>query len=398
MNPDDYLKMMESMSRALESVNTPSMHTAIESVSKAIVEQARQAAAIQFRFTLPPDYMDALKRAHLAFDGRFDMDRLKLLGMESDRFARELSSQQTAIDDLLQGMHVSSEVSYRLNEKVLSSLAPAEALLSSKRLNEMLIGFAVAPQRAFQEFARQQLELASKASELVRQNRFALVEAAADLLPSMSSGLEYGTLMSPSLARLATRQSGVNVFSELAIDLEDSTREEKTSLIVTAVADSRPGQAANLGARIAELVFFINTEAEREGEPPVFKPTSKSQYACCLIPTTVATDELSFCNLVDYLFFLLYEGSGEAKRITGRWGGDKLGPLWILKNLRKSARHDLDHGEEKKIIEKNKAIGDAYKELIGKAMPRSREEWAEAQVSLYTHLVDMLEALYENGV
>jgi hypothetical protein len=67
-----------------------------------------------------------------------------------------------------------------------------------------------------------------------------------------------------------------------------------------------------------------------------------------------------------------------------------------LKNLRKSARHDLDHGAEKEIAKKNLAIGDAYKSLIGKTMPRSREEWAEAQVTLYTHLVDMLEALYKN--
>jgi len=60
----------------------------------------------------------------------------------------------------------------------------------------------------------------------------------------------------------------------------------------------------------------LNTEAEREGRSPVFKPTTKNLYACGRIPVCVATEDSTFNYVVDQLYFLLYEGSGSSKVVS----------------------------------------------------------------------------------
>jgi hypothetical protein len=118
---------------------------------------------------------------------------------------------------------------------------------------------------------------------------------------------------------------------------------------------------------------------------------------CGIIPTRVATDEQSFGEIVDQLYFLLYEGSGAASRLRERCSNDQLAALWRLKHLRTGVRHDVGHGGSKDVEKKNRQIGEAYKSLIAMVMPRSRPDWTRAQVALYGQLVEMLEFIWYEG-
>ena len=149
-----------------------------------------------------------------------------------------------------------------------------------------------------------------------------------------------------------------------------------------------------MGARLVQLVYDLNLEAEREGEVPVFKPTTKTLMACAVIPSRVAFDSASFNEVTDHLFFLLYEGSGSAERLTARLDERRLNALWTLKHLRLGSRHDIDHGTEQDAEKKNRQVGEAYKRLVGSVAPRSRNEWMSAQVALYKELVEMLEQVW----
>ena len=151
---------------------------------------------------------------------------------------------------------------------------------------------------------------------------------------------------------------------------------------------------ATLGDRLVQLVYDLNVEAEREGKAPLFKPTTKALMACAVIPSRVAFDSTSFNEVTDHLFFLLYEGSGSAQRLTARLDERKLTALWTLKHLRLGSRHDIDHGTERDAEKKNRQVGEAYKQLVGSVAPRSKNEWMNAQVALYKKLVEMLKQVW----
>ena len=351
-------------------------------------------ATVRDRFTLPTHYLDAVERIREALEKQPRLEQLQFLGRrENNEVLHDLRQRQIELDRLLRRF-TGAELAFQMpTERIVASLASTEALLNSKRLSDHVLEAAIQPQLAYQDFARHQLELAAATSDIGKANRLHLVDSAADLLQAMNSALELAVLMNPELPEtLRFPQPGVNLYAELEVELEDLDLEEPDVDVEDAVVDSGSGRVAELGSQLVRLVYDFNTEAEREGKPAIFKPTTKALYACALIPTRVATDEQSFNELVDHLYFLLYEGSGTADRLTERRSAEEFEALWRVKHLRLGARHDVDHGSS--VATKNRDIGKAYVALIGSVMPRSRSEWIQAQVSLYSQLVDMLEDLW----
>ena len=66
---------------------------------------------------------------------------------------------------------------------------------------------------------------------------------------------------------------------------------------------------------------------------------------------------------MDTLYFLIYEGSGNAKRLTELMTDEELTTVWWIKTLRTSIRHDVDHGDERKSKRKHLEIGEVYSAL-----------------------------------
>ncbi len=364
----------------------------LEGIPRSFQDQIDQLIAVRDRFTLPPDYLDAMERVQETLGQQCRIEQLALLSQWDNELLRALRRRQDEIDELARQMLPPRPAFSLPSEHIAFSLAATEALLELKRLDKGLLEVALQPQLAFQDFARHQLQLASAASEALRESRLMLIDAAADLLPAMSSGLELALLIHPQAWAGEAPLPRVNVYTELETELEAVDLEKPETDVEAAVAESRAGRVADLGQRLIRLVYDLNAEAEREGLPAVFKPTNRSFYACLVIPTRVATDERDFGEVVDHLYFLLYEGAGDARRLTERIAAERLEALWRLKQLRLGFRHDVDHGSE--AGEKNRKIGKAYEALIGAVTPRSRSDWARAQVALYEQLVQMLEDLW----
>lgn len=142
---------------------------------------------------------------------------------------------------------------------------------------------------------------------------------------------------------------------------------------------------------IVELVYNVNEcESGVSGED-LFKTTNKSLRASLVLTTTVARTNESFAEVVDALYFLLYEGSGQAERLLKKLSDDALEALWWVKTLRTAFRHDVDHGDKGKARKKRKEIGDVFTGLVGKQRPISPAEWVTAQVRLYDHVAKLLQ-------
>jgi hypothetical protein len=387
-DPDRLLK--DNLQKLVEGIRP---HSEIYAgIARAIQDQASYIAS---------GYASQVEEAYQAIKKQDQIDKLKTVVWFENDAVQAMIRQQAELDDMVRRLVGSNAELYSAKQCFAESLVSTEALLTTNRIREEFLALAVQPQLAFQDFERQQLKLAATASEVVKSNRLTLIDAAAGLLGGMNKGIELGALMYPVSsieAESPFEEPGftpaVNVYDELTLELKKVDLEDEDVNIEGVVIESRPARVTQLGARLVRLVHDFNVEAEREGKPNIFKPTSKTMLTCGTITARVATDELSFNNIIDDLYFLLYEGSGDAKRLTERYSRGQLEALWRLKSLRRGARHDVNHGTDKEILRQNYQIGEAYRSLIGMVMPRLRTDWANAQIALYRQLVEMLETIW----
>jgi hypothetical protein len=385
-----YFWQLRELQRTLDLFE--SQRRALSAISPLLNQQLAELSNIRDRFTLPREYLQEVARVQEALEARPSIDQLPALRHLESSSLYELVRGQEEIDELMR--RIDAVADFELpSQRILESLASTEALLESHRMSRDLAEAAIRPHLELQDFVRRQLALADFEPSIVQEKRLQLIDVATDLLGAMGEGLELGLLMSGVPSEMESLPA-VNIYAELARAVEDVNLESAEVNVESVAAESAPVRIATLGSQIVQLIYDLNVEAEREGKKPVFKPTNKTLFACAVIPTHVASDQLSFSLVVDSLYFVLYEGSGEAKRLLEMTSEDKLAPLWSLKHLRNSVRHDLDHGPDAEVSKKSRRIGETYMALIGSAAPRTKADWARAQVALYSQLVKMLELLW----
>jgi len=381
------------LERALHGMRP--MIEAWNSIPRSVLDSVAKLDLLRDQFTLPSDYLASTSRILDGLAQRPTIESLGLLNNMSSPAVEALQLQQTKIAELARSLARPALDIQAALRPMLDSLASTEALLGLERFNKRWVDVALQPQLAFQEFAKKHLSLAATASEVAKQNRLGLLDSSAHLLESITKGLDLAAIMRPTAEELWIGSiPDVNVYHTLDGELELLDLEETAIDTDSAVEETRSGMIADLGARLVHLVYNLNVESEREGQPPVFKPTTTALMACAVIPSRVAFDEASFAEIIDHLFFLLYEGSGSAKRLTARRDESELGALWRLKHLRLGARHDLGHGTEPDAKKKNRQVAEAYLALVGQVVPRSKVDWMTAQLALYRELFDMLEAIW----
>jgi hypothetical protein len=159
-----------------------------------------------------------------------------------------------------------------------------------------------------------------------------------------------------------------------------------------AVAGALPTRICQLGSAIVFSVVRINDAFRRRGKEEVFHSTTRSLWAASVLSAVVTGAERDFADVVDALFFLLYEGSGASTcRLSAIVSDEDLQPLWRLKNFRLYYRHDIEHGNSKEIAKKHQKVGDAFVAIAGKSLLSRPAEWTLAQAELYQQLFDMLQ-------
>jgi hypothetical protein len=151
--------------------------------------------------------------------------------------------------------------------------------------------------------------------------------------------------------------------------------------------------SSTLGSTIVSLVVAINETSNAANGPDVFKITNKSVRASVVLTATVATGETTFGQVVDSLYFILYEAGGKVKRLAGRYPNCDLEPLKIVKTLRNGMRHDIETWRQEDIREEQKRLGEAYVAICGLPCPAAPSAWRRAQSALYRRVTDMLDAM-----
>jgi hypothetical protein len=130
------------------------------------------------------------------------------------------------------------------------------------------------------------------------------------------------------------------------------------------------------------LVTHVNYTVEMRTGKSIFKPTTKNMESCALLPRITACDRDSFGAFIDCLYFIVYEGSGYAKRYfeDGLLTKEECDPVWTIKHLRgKFLRHDIDHGDHKGIEVSRGNLQWALERMGFKTLPRTPEDYSRLQ-------------------
>lgn len=152
--------------------------------------------------------------------------------------------------------------------------------------------------------------------------------------------------------------------------------------------------------RIQELVVLCNEAGKTSPcAIEIFKPTTRLMDVFNYFPWLTASDKSSFGNVLDCLYFILYEGAGKDKlRFLVKHGGplseSDCDPIWCIKRLRnKWSRHDADHGEEKDIKKSWAELAGNFRWLGLAEHPTERQHFQQLHQQLLIAAEDFLKLI-----
>ena len=136
------------------------------------------------------------------------------------------------------------------------------------------------------------------------------------------------------------------------------------------------------------LISKCNEACKLSGRPEIFKPTTRMLEAFSQMPMLVATDKLSLGSVVDYLYFLFYEGAGTDKLrfLTSNQGvlhESQCDFVWCVKNLRnKWLRHNPDRGQQSQIDKSWKELSHKFNWLGLQHLPFNQKHFFDLHYRL----------------
>ena len=333
--------------------------------------------------------LDAIRSAAQSFSHLSGMEpHLDILRSHSPLIVDQLIQDQRRVAELEMNLHDRMSGIDLLtplpHDRIAEVLASISVLSDFSESYHSTANFALKAACAYQHFADHQLRKALTDSEAVLTRRMTITDLAGDLLEDTQTSWELmGRHIDADLTPIHPSPELPNIYKnlnqQLAYLYKDSTDDDP----VDSFDRSTAATVSTNAEEIIHLIFDINELVATEESAFMFKPTNRSLVSTVKMTTTVADNQTSFAEIVDALYFLLYEGSGYAKRLTEVMSQQDLEILWWIKKLRASFRHDLDHGPESKSRKQHVEIGEVYRQLIGSKRPTRAAQWSEAQVSLY---------------
>jgi len=126
------------------------------------------------------------------------------------------------------------------------------------------------------------------------------------------------------------------------------------------------GRVSNLGDSITQLIDQLNRKYAANGGEDLFKATNKTAQALVRIRKTVKSLD-AYKALIDDLYFLFRESVGS--RLGDNWPAS----FADVNELRTDLRHDVDHGDARKVRSKRRKIGKIFGKYAGGGTPDTME-------------------------
>ena len=180
----------------------------------------------------------------------------------------------------------------------------------------------------------------------------AMLDTMADLSEETATLLQDGEHQAINGARLEEKASAITLFSAQQNELV--VARVRVGVRVEELVDlSMSARAAVLAQTLLQTIIAIEGARQLDEETPIFTRTLGMLEATVMLSVHRVFDKSSLGDAVDALYFLIYEASGEMKRVKPVLDDEFCEPVWQLKYLRnKWLRHDAEHGDAKKSFAK----------------------------------------------
>ncbi len=156
---------------------------------------------------------------------------------------------------------------------------------------------------------------------------------------------------------------------------------------------------------LQQVMLDCNRLCARAGMDEPFPPTNDIVEAIAILPNLIAVDASTLKECVGHLYKLIYEGSGDAKRILSDGAAGKSAArltdgecqvLWDLKHIRNHwLEHDVEHGSESEIRRKQIELGELLTRIVGKTAPIDSSDFTCIQLYLARGLARIVRRLRE---
>jgi hypothetical protein len=147
---------------------------------------------------------------------------------------------------------------------------------------------------------------------------------------------------------------------------------------------------AELAQTVREMLYEVNRKYSAAKGQDLFKMTNESSAALTKIGDP-CRDTHGYEELIDSLYFLVYEGSGNCNRLPSPPPDFAMD----VKILRNDIRHDANHGSESDVTKKRLRAGNIFEKYSVKKAPEEcgPEEFLSAHIRLLTEMVSFLQML-----
>lgn len=379
--------------KLLDSINVPAME-----YQRSILEQANIRDYLSIA-GISDNYLSMQQEIQNSLGSIGSFTKALELLKESTRFDSILTAQENLYR--LQEQFIQTRDFFELpSTRIESVLAAAEATSRIFQPYDFFSDFTLSSVAEYQSFLNKQYKLIQHDNETIADRRMQITDLSGGLFELINASLDIGVALEgqeeyqiKEVVNDEFLESGLygHVNQHLGFVYSDRYSGE----IETSFNKSIPARISCLGYAITEQIYKINSICESNDQVQVFKPTSNTMRACAIIPSLIARSEADFYFLIDHLFFLLYEGSGTANRLTPILNESFLEPLWKVKHLRLAARHDIDHGTRREVEKKRAKIRDTYVSLIARPLPIKQGDWQKAQLQIYVEIDLMLQNIIQ---
>ena len=117
------------------------------------------------------------------------------------------------------------------------------------------------------------------------------------------------------------------------------------------------------------------------------------------LPGLVPSNQASFADFIDRLYWVFYEGAGkDSLRYLSAYGGPFDAPgcevIWTIKTLRnKWYRHDPDHGSSSDVRRPYRELKDTLRRCGFERLPDSAKDYRRIHLALVNELIQFLQKL-----
>lgn len=158
--------------------------------------------------------------------------------------------------------------------------------------------------------------------------------------------------------------------------------------------------SARLNSRTRQVVQRVvqcNRAAKFAGREEIFTPTTTFIDAQSRLQWVSASSQDEMGDIVDSLYFMLYEGAGADRlRFLEYLDDSDCEVIWVIKHLRnKFYRHDPDHGSKSGQDKSWRDVAQALKSLGFSKLPTTAEGFQRMQVALLKKVDQFLEKLLD---